>query len=289
MQTPQHLQNTIKRKMPDGMYVRALHYKHHKTMARLRKPQKFADKIQWLKLHGNLEQYTSYVDKYEVRRYVKEKIGDAYLVPLYGVWDKFDDIDFDTLPDQFVLKATHGCGYNYICKKKADLDLDKLKKIFDAWMSENFYEQEREVQYKNCTPRIVCEAYLEDASGSLTDYKVWCAKGTPKLIQLDTDRFTDHKSKLLNVDWTPLEGVAAIAFGKTDTIPPKPKRLDELLNVAKKLSDNFPFVRVDLYLVDSKVYFGELTFTPGSGLVRHEPESIDIELGSFIDLKAYSV
>lgn len=281
------LKQRLIRRLPDPVYIYLWHYQHHKELLHIRNPRKFAEKIQWLKVNGGLAKYAQYADKYTVRPYVEEKIGADHLIKLLGVWDSFDEVPFDRLPDKFVLKASHGCGYNFICRDKSKLDIAACRALFDVWMNENFYEQEREPQYRDCKPRIVAEEYMEDASGELTDYKIWCSGGEPKVIQVDMNRFTNHKCQLLDTDWRELSFVSVTTFGDVANLPPRPAKLDEMLDIARKLSADFPFVRVDLYLADGHIYFGELTFTPGSGIVKHEPESAEIELGKLIDLEAY--
>ena len=276
------------RRLPDNIYVRLYYFKNKRELLHLKDPKKFTQKIQWLKLHGNLEQLAAYADKYTVRPYIEQTVGKEYLVPLIGMWENFDDIPFETLPDRFVLKATHGCNYNFICKDKSKINLDELRTTVNQWMSENFYEQERETQYKDCEPRIICETYLEDETGGLRDYKIWCSKGKPVLVQVDSDRFTDHKSDIFDTKWKKMDQFSTATFGVVSDPIKKPKNLSEMLQVATKLSQAFPFVRVDLYTVDGKIYVGELTFTPGSGMVTFETEAADIELGDFIDLNAYA-
>ncbi|HWZ65823.1 MAG TPA: ATP-grasp fold amidoligase family protein [Patescibacteria group bacterium] len=283
------LRQQIYDSLPDWLYVPLLFFKINKRFPNLRNPQRWSDKLQWLKLYGNLEQFALYADKYTARAYVEEKIGAQYLVPLLGVWDNFDDIPFDDLPKQFVLKVTHGCGYNYICKDKSTIDLPKLKVRITGWQKEDFYKQERELQYKPCVPRIICEVYLEDsATKDLPDYKIYCAKGQPKVIQVDNDRFVDHRSELLDLSWKRLDYVRVSNFGEIKNLPKKPKTLPTMLQIARELSADFPYVRVDLYSIGDKIYFGELTFTPGSGAVNIRPVSGDVEFGKLIDLAAYT-
>jgi hypothetical protein len=277
--------------LPDRVYLYLLYFRYQKQFLHLKHPKKYTEKIMWLKLHGNLETYTTLVDKYGVRDYIAKKLGEDYLIPLLGCWENFEDIQFNELPNRFVLKATHGSGYNFICKDKSKLDVAKLKMIFDGWMNENFFRFEREPQYKDIRPRIVCEEYMEDETGQLRDFKFYCANGRPKLIQVDTDRFSGHKSELLDPNWQKFTTVQCAAFGELEKPVTKPKMLKEMLDIATKLSKDFPFVRVDLYLVDDTIYFGELTFTPGSGIVQFEPSRTgDLEFARILDLdlNAYS-
>ncbi len=276
----QYLLNLI----PDRLFVFALYYKYQHKVLHLRRPRTYTEFIQWMKIYGGLERYTKLVDKYEVREYVADKIGEQYLIPLLGVYTSFDEIDFDSLPNQFVLKGTHGCGYNLIVSDKSKLDRAAAKADFDRWMSENFYVFERERQYKDVTPRIVCEEYLEDETGGLRDYKFYCGAGEPKLIQVDTDRFINHRSELMDpATWTPFKTVQCGTFELLDTSMPRPAKLDEMMGLVRTLAADFPFVRVDLYVSGSRIYFGELTFTPGSGIVTFNPvESGDAEFARIL-------
>lgn len=253
----------------------------------LRQPETISEKIQWVKLYGGLEKYTKYVDKYEVRNIVGKIIGKKYLVSLLGVWDKFEDIDFDKLPKQFVLKATHGSSYVFICKDKTFLDKKSLEKTVAKWLGENFYEKTREIQYKSCTARIICEEYLEDESGGLTDYKIYCFNGKPHLIEILTDRHSQMKDDFYDIHWNTMSIDFRGSPHSKKTLK-KPKNLTEMLIVSEKLSKHFPFVRVDLYVVRNKIYFGELTFTPSNGLLVFYPPQVNYRLGKLINLSKYT-
>lgn len=273
--------------LPDKPFTYLFYFKYKHRFVPLKDPKKFTEKIAWLKMFGNLERFAPYADKFTVRSYIEYKIGSEYLIPMIGVWDNVNDIPFDSLPNQFVLKVTHGCGYNYICKDKSKIDPEEVRRLLNGWMHENFYKQEREPQYKFCVPKIIGEKYLEDETGSLRDYKFWCAKGEPKIVQVDTDRFTDHKSDLFDTSWKRLDYVQATTFSGTEHAIKKPKNLPQMLQVARELSEKFPFVRVDLYSVNNKIYFGELTFTPGSGIVDMDSDDGELEIGKLVDINAY--
>jgi hypothetical protein len=281
--TKQYLLNRV----PDRLFVHLLYYKYQHKLLHLRKPRTYTEFIQWLKIYGGMERYTNLADKYAVRDYIADKVGAKYLIPLLGVYNSFDEIDFESLPNQFVLKGTHGCGYNLIVKDKSSLDLAAAKTDFDRWMSENFYVFEREPQYKGITPRIVCEQYLEDESGGLRDYKFYCGGGEPKMIQVDTDRFINHRSELMDpATWTPIPTVQCGTFDLLDSAAPRPAKLDEMMRVVRTLAADFPFVRVDLYVSGDAIYFGELTFTPGSGIVTFDPaETGDAEFARIVGVK----
>ncbi len=251
----------------------------------LQEPKTFNEKLQWLKLNDRNPKYTNLVDKYEVRKYIKDTIGEKYLIHLIGAWDKFDDIDFSKLPNQFVLKCTHDSGGIIICKDKSQLDLDKVRKKMNKCLRKNYYYHSREWPYKNIEPRIICEEYMVDESGTeLKDYKIMCFNGKAKCLFICLNR--DSK-KGLNVDfydmeWNPMPFERH--YPSSGTIIPKPKSFDKMVELAEKLSEDIPFVRVDFYDINGKLYFGELTFYPGAGFEEFTPESYDYKLGSWIEL-----
>jgi hypothetical protein len=286
MQPFKTLVSTAINLLPDKPYIYLFYYRNLGEPLRLKNPQRFTQKIQWLKLHGNMERFAPFADKYTVRSYVENKIGAKHIIPLIGVWDHVDDVPFDALPNRFVLKLTKGCGYNYICKDKSTTDIAAIKDILRSWMGQNFYRQEREPQYKPGKQRIVCEAYMEDEFGSLRDYKIHCVQGVPRYVQVDTDRFTDHQSQIRYTNWDKASMLNPDTFSEATTSLAKPDNLDAMLKMATTLSADFPYVRVDLYSIKNKLYFGELTFTPGSGIVKLKHDA-DIEFGKMIDLSAY--
>lgn len=257
-----------------------------KKVPNFNKPTTYSEKLQWIKVYGHLEKFTKYVDKFEVRKYVGKMIGNKYLIPVLGVYKKYSEIDFQNLPEQFVIKATHGSGYNYVCKAKSKLDLKMLEKIINGWMNENFYFKTRERQYKNIEPKIIIEKYLEDSTGSLMDFKIFCFDGKPTFIYTVTDRFVDVKYNFLDLNWNMLP-IKYLGYPNTDNSQDKPIKLKEMISITKRLASKFPFVRVDLYLVKNKVYFGELTFTPDNGLHKLDPPEIENNLGKMIDLGKY--
>lgn len=255
----------------------------------LKHPKTFSEKIQWAKVYGGLERYWRFVDKYEVRKFVAAEVGKQYLTKIHGIWESFEEIDFQKLPSRFVLKGTHGSGYVYICQDKSKLDLADVRKETNRWLKENFYIRTREKQYNNCKPRIISEEFLEDENGELIDYKFFCFNGKPHLVEVIWDRFTDHKGDIyMDFNWKNLN-ISYIGTPVPDREIPKPQNLDEMIEIARKLSKGFPFVRVDLYSIHTKIYFGELTFLPASGLERFDPPEIDKEWGSMIDLELYKV
>ncbi len=272
--------------LPDKLFVLLNYYTLRKTLPNIRNPITFSEKIQWIKLYGGLEKYTEYVDKYEIRDFIRKTIGEKYLIPLVGMWGKSDEINFNKLPRQFVLKATHGQGYNYICKDKSSLDIAMVRNTLTNWINEDFYKKTREIQYKFCKPKILCEKYLEDESGSLIDYKIFCFNGKPHIIEVISDRYSEMKDDFMDLHWRKLPFIYN-GYPQSIKILKKPPKLDEMIDIASKLSKPFPFVRVDLYSVNNSIYFGELTFTPANGLETFDPPEVDYQLGKLIDLSKY--
>ena len=247
-------------------------------------PQTFNEKLQWLKLHNHKDIYTTMVDKYEAKNYVANIIGEKYIIPTLGVWNTFDDIDFSKLPKKFVLKCTHNSGRVVICKDKSFFDYSGAKKTLNKALMENFYLSGREWPYKNVKPRIIAEKYMEDESGyELKDYKVFNFGGEPHIIQVDFDRFKGHKKNLYTTDWDFIE--ASINFpNEPNRIIERPKALNQMLDLARVLVKDIPFVRTDFYSIDNRLYFGEITFYPGSGYMTFSPEEFDRQLGDLIPL-----
>lgn len=232
----------------------------------------FGEKIQWLKLYGNLEKYTDFVDKYKVREYILNQIGDEFLIPLIGVYNSPDEIDYNKLPNSFVLKLNHGSGYNIIIKDKNKIDKKKLNIKLKKWLKEDYSKIKKEVQYKNIKRKIICEKFINDKNGKLLDYKFFCFDGKPEFIEVDFDRFSGHKMNFYDLNWNMLELKKGKCENYTD-IYKKPYNFEKMCEIAKELCKEFQFVRVDLYNVDGKIYFGELTFTPASG--RHPFKPLD--------------
>lgn len=244
----------------------------------LNNPQTYNEKIQWLKLYDNSPLKTKLSDKYLVREWVKEQIGEEYLIPLLGVWDNFDDIDFDKLPEKFVLKANHGSHWNIIVKDKSKFDKIGAKKKFDKWMKRNYAVKSLELQYKDIEPKIIAEKYMEDSKGELNDYKILCFNGKPEYVWIDCGRYSNHTRNIYDLSWN-LQPFT-IQFPTSQIKIEKPEHLDKMTELAKKLCRDFAHVRVDFYCINGKIYFGEMTFTSGSGIEKFIPEKYDFELGN---------
>ena len=276
---------SLTRFIPDELYLRMAYRAVTGKKLHLNPPVTYNEKLQWLKLHDRKPEYTSMVDKYEVRKFVADRVGEEYLVNVLGVWNKADEIDFDKLPDRFVLKCTHDCGGLVICRDKASLDIDATRRKLDACLKTNFYWQGREWPYKNVKPRIYAESYLSDSGDTqLTDYKVFCFDGHPQMIQVDYDRFNGHKRQFFDCEWNRME----ISFhfpSDTSKVIPKPAQLEEMLNLAGKLSAGFPHLRTDFYIVGDRLYVGEMTFFHGTGFGKWWPDGTDEWLGNFLNIR----
>ena len=247
----------------------------------LANPVTYNEKIQWLKLFDNSERKTQLADKYLVRNWVAEKIGDEYLIPILGVWKCFEEINFDSLPNKFVLKTNHGSGWNLIVKNKEELDWLQVKSKFDYWIKRNFAFYGLELQYMNIPRRIIAEEYLEELD-QVYDYKFMCFNGEVKFIWVDTDRFTNHKRTLFTTNWIRMD--KQIMYPVADYDIPKPENLNRMLEIARILSQGFIHVRVDLYDVNGKMYFGEMTFTPESVTLTTEHKEFEVEMGEWIEI-----
>jgi hypothetical protein len=276
----------IKHAMPDKLHIRLMYFSVRHQILHLRNPKTYPHKVQWLKLYGNLEQFTDYADKYEVRKYIEAINCQDHLIPMIGVWDAFDEVPFDKFPDKFVIKATHGSGYNVIVTDKKTMNVDEMREKFNKWMGENYYNVSREPQYRLCKPRIIAEEYIDGDDGDLKDFKFYCFNGKPEIIVIASNRKTSLTIDVVDLKWNRFPATIG-TYPNSKTLPDRPVQLDDMLKLAKKLSADFPFVRVDLYESHNKVYFGELTFTPGSGLEKFGPEDFNDWCGSMIDLSAY--
>ena len=271
--------------LPDKLYLKMVVYSHGLKMD-IDNPTTFNEKLQWLKLHDRKPEYTRMVDKYEAKKYVAEKIGEQYIIPTLGVWDKFDEIDFDSLPNQFVLKCTHDSGGLVVCRDKSKLDLSFVRKKIQKCLGQNYYWSGREWVYKNVKPRIIAEKYMKDEKTSeLRDYKFFCFNGEAKLLFIATDRQTEGEETKFDFFDMEFNHLPFTNGHPNAEIPPeKPVCFDEMRELAEKLSAGIPHLRVDFYEVNGRVYFGELTFFHWSGMTPFDPPEWDEKLGEWIGL-----
>ena len=271
--------------IPDNVYVYIYSSLSLGYSVNLKKPQTFNEKMQWLKLYDRNSVYTELADKYEVRKHIAKKIGEEYLIPLVGgPWKSVEEIDFSALPNQFVLKTTHDSGGIVFCKDKNNFDIERAKEKLKKHLRRKYYYGKREWPYKGINPQIVAEQYMKDGeSENLTVYKIFCFGGEPKIIQtIQNDKTKDESIDYFSPDWTLLD--MRQNFPNSDTPMAKPEKLEEMLAIAKSLSEGFPFIRTDLYSINNNVYFSELTFYSDSGSAAFDPPEWDRILGSWIKL-----
>lgn len=246
-------------------------------------PRSFNEKLQWLKLHDNTKKKRDLADKYKVRDWIKEQIGEKYLVDLLGVWNSFDEIDFDKLPQKFVLKCNHGSGMNVVVKEKKDLNLADLKEKFDRWMTIDFAACNMEPQYHGIERKIIAEEYLTNYGDDLYDYKFWCNNGKCDFIMFLSERKAGLKMANYDKNWNLLPFV--YDHEQCNSIIEKPDNLQEMIELAEKLAKEFYHVRVDFYrLNDGTIKFGEMTFTSMSGVQKWVPEEANYFVGELMHL-----
>jgi O-antigen/teichoic acid export membrane protein len=271
----------------DRAILKARYYKIFNRSLDLKHPRTFNEKIQWMKLHDRDPRYTVMSDKYRVKEIVSETIGKEHVIPTLGVWDSFDKIDFDSLPDQFVLKCTHDSGGLVICRDRKDLDIAAVREKIERSLRNNFYYHSREWQYKDIPPRIIAEPYMQDGDNrELRDYKFYCFDGEPAFLYVSEglENHSTARISFLNLDWTRAPFRRA-DYSDFETLPEKPGHFDEMIALVRQLAKDFRFVRVDMYEVNGTVYFGEMTFTPTSGLVPFIPDGADLEIGRLLRIK----
>ena len=273
--------------LPDSIYLKKLYKARMGKELDLKHPKTFNEKLQWLKLYDRKPIYTTMVDKYEVKDYVARLIGEEYIIPTLGVWDRFDDIDFDSLPERFVLKCTHDSGGVYICKDKTMLNIDYLSGFFKERMSKNYYKHGREWPYKNVKPRIIAEQYMEDTeTRELRDYKFYCFDGFCKALLLASNRQSESEKLCFDYYDTSFKHLHLTNHWHPNAKKQlsKPKQFDLMIDLATKLSKGIPHIRIDLFEANGHVYFGEFTFFDMGGFLKIHPDNWDSEWGELIKL-----
>lgn len=271
------------KKLDDEKYLKIKYKLKMNTELNLKTPKTFNEKLQWLKLHDRKPEYTKMVDKYEAKKYVEEIIGQEYIIPTLGVWEKFEDIDFNKLPKQFVLKPTHTSGNIFICEDKSKINKIKLKKEINKWLRRKYYYVHREWPYKNIKPRIIAEKYMADEfKKDLKDYKLFCFNGKVRIILVCSNRFKELKETFFDEEWNFIDVIEG-GHGREENIM-KPLNFSKMKQLAEKLSKNMSFVRIDFYETNKSLYFGEITFYPASGYERFEPELYNEILGNMLNL-----
>lgn len=271
--------------IPDKLYIKWIFYRRMHYKLNLNNPRTYSEKLQWIKLYDRKPIYTTIVDKYAAKGYIASRVGSEYVIPILGVWDRFEDIDFDILPNSFVLKTTHDSGGIYICRDKAELDIDKARKLLNKSLKHNYYLDGREWPYKNVPRRIIAEKYMEDEkTKELRDYKFFCFDGKVNALYVATDRQKKDEPcfDFFDMDYNHLD----IMHGHplANTIPEKPQSFETMKKLASKLSIGFKEIRIDFYEVDGKPYIGELTLFNNGGWLKFEPESWDRTFGDWIEL-----
>ncbi len=267
----------------DENYIRLIFYCVMGYSLNLRAPRTFNEKLQWLKLYDKKPSYSDMVDKLQVRSHVRQLIGPQYLVNLLGVYKSPDEIDLERLPDSFVLKATSSSNMVMICHDKSKLKKSRLAKRFKSWQQNKFYHA-REWPYKTVTPRIICEEMLVDDGGrGPDDYKFLCFHGEPRVVEYHRDRFGSHTQDFYDIEWNKLP--VSQGSSTSDCSYPKPENFDEMLRIARILSAEYAHIRIDLYNLNGKIYFGEMTFYDSAGFDPIEPYEYDLLWGSWINLE----
>lgn len=270
----------------DKLFRSLLFWVRNKRHLNLKDPETFTDKLNWLMTYTDFRQYAQYVDKYEVRDYVGQMVGDQFLNELYGLYSDENEIDFTILPSKFILKATHGSGMVFICHNKSEIYIPKVQSLCRKWLSTNYYYNERELNYYDIKPRIICEKLLLNPNGELPiDYKFYCFNGKAKIIYVDFDRYGNHTRNLYNMNW---ELLPYKRDYPNHPVPfERPVKFDEMVNIAEILSSPFSIVRVDFFEVDRKIIFGELTFTPAAGLPKMSLD-LDLQMGKWLNITNYT-
>lgn len=274
---------SIARIMSDEAYLKYVYKRNFHRELNLENPQSFNEKLNWLKLYNRNPLYTQLADKYQVKKIVAERIGSKYVVPNYGVWERFDDIDFDTLPNQFVLKTTGDSFGVTLCKDKTCFDKKAAKDKFTYCLKKNYYYRTREWPYKDIKQRIIADMLLDEHTGhELRDYKFWCFNGVPKIMYL-TNKGSHITENFYDMDFNPVMDIDH-GFPRVQPEFKKPECFDEMKQLAAKLSQGIPFVRIDFFYVGGKVYFGEFTFFDWAGLYPFKTYEMDLRIGSWLEL-----
>ncbi len=270
--------------LSDKIYLKKQYRKIFGKKLDIENPTTYNEKIQWLKLYDRSPLYPKLADKFEVKEYVRNKVGEKHIIPTLGVWESFEDIDFSKLPNQFVLKCTHDSASVVICQDKSKFDLSAANKKLSHALKVNYYHYEnRQWVYKDIKPRIIAEKFMVDESGTeLKDYKFFCFDGVFRSLFIATDRPHDTKFDFYDRDFNLLPFTNGHPMSGIDR--KKPENFDEMVQIAEKLSENIPHVRVDLYSINGVIYFGEMTFYHWGGMMPFEPEEWDYKFGSWIQL-----
>lgn len=280
---------TFFKNLPESQYPEILEKLYERSIGHpmdIYNPKTYTEKMQWIKLFDNQPLKTQLVDKYLARDWAKDKIGEEHIVPMIGAWDSFEEIDFSKLPERFVLKCNHGSGMNIIVKDKKKLDIVDTRIKLTEWLKVNHaFLHGFEIQYRDVKPKIIAEVFMEDSRGNFDDYKVHCFNGEPKFISVMSEHST--RKTYYDAEWNRLPFYDKFPVSETDL--PKPQNFEKLLEIARTLAQGWKTVRVDLYDVDGKIYFGEMSFTDNAGFLKIRPEEWDAKLGAYLDIDTTSV
>ena len=259
---------------------------HHKL--NLKNPIRYTEKLQCLRLkvYPKNDLVSKCASRDGVREYLKEINEEDKLIPIYGIYDRFDDIDFSNLPNQFVMKCTHASGFNYLVKNKDELDIKKLRKMFNKFLKTDYGKKTVEPHYSKIKPRIIIEKAITDLSSLPDEYKIHVFNGKAKYLYLVTGRGKDIKYNNYYIDWTPFNEAQFNGWDTSEEQLKKPEQFEKMVKFAEKIASPFPFVRVDLYLINNKIYFSEMTFTPAKGTLIFDDDKADFEIGNWLDINA---
>ena len=274
-----YLSNCFSGVIGDRMYLKRFYKEMFGKRLNLFRPKSFNEKMQWLKLYDRNPLYSLLADKYSAKQYLSDMFGIEYVIPLITIWDKAEDIDFESLPKRFVLKCTHDSSGVIICRNKDELDINGAIEFLNKRLKKNYFWFRREYAYKNIVPRVLCEEYMENnGEDELNDYKVWCFNGKAEYIQLDFDRATLHRINLYDTLW---QQIPVRIHRPSDTYRDfdKPVFLNEMISIAEKVSNSFTFLRVDFFIINNRLFIGELTFYPEAGFTRFDPLEYNDILG----------
>ncbi len=250
---------------------------------------RYTEKLQYLRLYvyPKDDLVSKCAGRIGVREYVKEMGFEQNLIKIYGIFDRFEDIDFAKLPNQFAMKCSHGCAMNYICYDKNKINYEELKKKFNKWLKTNYGKKTVELHYAKIKPQIIIEELMLENNKLPTEYKIHVFNGVAKNLYVVTSRGVDIRYNNYYIDWTPFDGSQFNGWKKTDYPLKKPSNFDEMVKIAESLADKFPFVRVDLYNINGKIYFSEMTFTPAKGTLILDDDKCDYEMGEWLDISKY--
>lgn len=260
---------------------------HHKL--NFKNPIRYTEKLQYLRyyVYPKMPLLSQCAGRVGVREYLKAKGLSEYLIPVCGIYDKFDDINFDNLPNQFAMKCSHGCAMNFICFDKSKINKNDLRKKFNKYLKTNYGKKTVELHYSPIKPQIIIEELMLEDGHLPDEYKIHCFNGIAKSLYLVTGRGNDIRYTNMYIDWTPFDGSQFNGWKKLDVQPEKPQNFDKMIKISEDLSKNFPFVRVDLYNIHGKIYFGEMTFTPAKGTLILDDDQCDFEMGKWLDISKF--